>query len=74
MVGMAEAGRKEGTLGYIRCLADAAGPGYMYAKCCSQDMQQATWKIYMARCTPGSSTDDSQLEVVLQQYCTHVLG
>lgn len=49
MVGMVEAGRKEGTLGYIRCLADAAGPGYMYAKCCSQDMQQATWKIYMAR-------------------------
>lgn len=29
MVAMAEAGRKERTLGYIRYLEEAAGPGYM---------------------------------------------
>lgn len=47
MIAMAEAGRKGRALGYVRHSEEAAGPGYMWAKLCSQVLQQATWKIWL---------------------------
>lgn len=73
MVAMAEAGRKERTLGYIRYSKEAAGPGYITCRPNFDPSPAAGYLEDMARSTPGSGTDDSTLEEVLQQCCTHVL-